>query len=471
MKNKREYIWGVLSRFAPQIINLGTTMILARFLTPDDFGQIGVLSIIFIVANVLLDAGLGGSLIKEQYVSDIDCSTISVFNMLVSIFIYLLLFIFSGSLETFFNHEGLSNVICMISLVFPFSAFGLVPKALLNRKLQFRKAFWNSLFGVTVASIISIIIALLNGGVYALVANQVITVAVTGIANYISSQYKFSIKFSFLSLRKLLPFGLFTTIISIVDTIYENLMTALIGKYLNVQQAGYLYQAKRIEETMTTSLSTAINTVSFPILTRLKDDRDVFVREAESTLRTILCLTLPLLSFVSSFSEPIITALFGKEWNNSAPYLESLMFAGAFLIMESLIRNFIKSLCEVKQLLYVSLIKRSIGILILFVSLIFSPQIMIYAYILTSFLGYFANQLLYNKLIHYSILKSLVKIIGYAIPSLIYISIMKLSLVSSCTLLVRIVISISLMIFIYLVVLRFLGLSGSSLIKSIFTKK
>lgn len=465
MQNKTAYIWGLLSRFAPQAIYLGTTMMLARFLTPDDFGQIGVLSVIFVVANVLLDAGLGGSLVKEKEITDVDCSSIFIFNIFVSLFIYALLFFSSNTLEKFFGIEGLSAVICTISLVFPFSALGIVPKALLNRKLQFRLAFYNSLIGVIVGSAISILVAIYGGGVYALVAYQVITVAVTGIANYISSRYKFVVKFSMNSLARMLPFGIYTTIISVVDTVYENIMTSLVGKYMNVQQAGYLYQAKRIEETMTLSLTTTINTVSFPILTRLKEDKSKFINEADATFKTITCLIFPLLFCVASFAKPIILLLFGNQWIESAPYLEALIFAGIFIIAESLIRNFIKSLCNVWQLLYVTLAKRIICVLILFGALLISPKNIIYAYIFTSFIGYIANLFLYNHLIGANVYYSICKFILYTLPSVVMYIIMKYLIAASIPLVVQILFAVMLLLFVYLVILRFYGMSINSLIK------
>lgn len=465
MQNKTAYIWGLLSRFAPQAIYLGTTMMLARFLTPDDFGQIGVLSVIFVVANVLLDAGLGGSLVKEKEITDVDCSSIFIFNIFVSLFIFALLFFSSNILEKFFEIDGLSAVICTISLVFPFSALGIVPKALLNRKLQFRLAFYNSLIGVIAGSTISILVAIYGGGVYALVAYQVITVAVTGIANYISSHYKFVVKFSMSSLVRMLPFGIYTTIISVADTVYENLITSLTGKYMNVQQAGYLYQAKRIEETMTLSLTTTINTVSFPILTRLKEDKSKFINEADATFRTITCLIFPLLFCVASFAKPIILLLFGNQWIESAPYLEALVFAGIFIIAESLIRNFIKSLCNVRQLLYVTLAKRIICVFILFAALLMSPKNIIYAYVFTSFIGYIANLLLYNHLICANIYCSIGKFVLYILPGVVVYIIMKYLIVDSVSLMIQILIAFVLLLFVYMVVLRFFGMSVDSLIK------
>lgn len=470
MQNKTAYVWGLLSRFAPQGIYLVTTMILARFLSPDDFGAIGVLSIIFVVANVLLDAGLGGSLIKEKNITNIDCSSVSVFNMLVSIFIYVALFMCSNTLERYFGIEGLSTVICSISLVFPFSAFAIVPKAILNRDLRFQAAFMNSLIGVIAGSVSSIIIALIGGGIYALVTYQVVTVAVTGIANYISSRYRFSFRFSLESLKRFLPFGVLTTIISVIDTIYENLITTLTGKYLNVQQAGYLYQAKRIEETMTSSLATTINVVSFPILTRLKDDREKFIIEADSTFKTIICLTLPLLFLAASFAEEIIILLFGCQWIDSAPYFELLIFAGVFIVMESLIRNFVKSLCEVNKLLYITLSKRILCILLLFTALCVSSELMIYMYMFTSFIGYLANLVLYNKLINRNTFSSLLIVVVYALPSVCYFVMMKLPFVLSLGLYEKIGMSLILQLFIYLLVLRFYGIQIAEWIKKSIRK-
>lgn len=458
MRNKSAYIWGLLGRFTPQVIYLGTTMLLARLLTPTDFGMIGVLSVIFVVANTLLDAGLGGSLIKEKEISPIDCSSISAFNIVVSLIIYFLLFLLSNSLECFFEIDGLSPVIKTISLVFPISAFGIVPKALLNRDLQFKKTFFSALLGVSAASIISIIIAYKNGGVYALVAYQIINIAVTVIANFIASKYRLSIRFSINSFKKLLPFGLYTTVISTIDTIYENLITSLTGKFLNVTQSGYLYQAKRIEETLSSTLSTTINIVAFPILTKLKDDKTRFENEAASTFKIIVCISAPLLFFVASFSEYILALLFGKQWIDAASYLEALTFAGVFIVMESLIRNFIKSLNEVKRLLYMTVGKRVLGISLLLIAVKMSPDYLVYAYILTSFIGYMANLFLYTRITQSNTLQLFSKSFVYILPGLIMYIILKLPFMANCTLLLKTGAGLFLLLAIYFIVLRLLGI-------------
>lgn len=418
--NTKSYFWGILSKFLPQGLYLFTTIILARFLSPDDFGMIGVLAVIFAVANILLDSGLGGSLIKETNISKLDCSTISVFNIIVGVIIYILLFFLAPFIEGCFDIKNLSNVVRLLSLIFPISAFGLVPLSLLKRNLEFDKLFISYISGVIIASIVAISLAVCNYGVYALVSYQLVNNTVLVILNFFFSKYKISFGFSLASFKRLIPFGFFTSIVSIVDTIYENIMTMLTGKYLNVQTAGYLYQAKRLEETMSSSLATAIGSVAFPVLSRVKDDKNLFNRECRKTFSTITLLIFPILITVSLFSSPILVILFGKQWEPSSIYLRILMFAGIFILMEKLILSFIKAYGQVKQLSIWTLVKRGTGILVLLASLVYDPESMIYAYLLTTFLGFCVNGYVFTSLTGESAKGLSILVLRNLLPVVIY---------------------------------------------------
>lgn len=465
MQHKSAYIWGLIGKFGPQGVHLLTTMILARFLTPEDFGMIGVLSIIFVVANTLLDSGLGGSLVKEKEISKIDCSSIGVFNLAVSFTIYIILFFSANAIEQYFNVEGLANVVRTISLVFPISAFGIVPKAILNRNLAFRQTCYNSLVGVVAASVISIVAAYYGTGVMALVLYQIVVTGVTVICNYISSSYHFSVAFSWQSLKRLLPFGVTTTIITVIDTIYENLLTTMTGKYMNVQQAGYVYQAKKIEEVSSTSIAITIGTVTFPILTKLKDDKQAFAKEAASTFRMITNITFPVLMTIAIFAYPIITVLFGEKWYASGEYLRIFTFAGMFMIAETLYRNYIKALCEVNKLLLATIIKRIIGIALILGALVYNPDTMIYAYVLSAAIGFLINIILYSKVITISFSNILLNFIKVIIPSLIYYLIYVLLGITQLAFVYQIVYSFFVLVVIYFIILPQEGIHILSIIK------
>lgn len=471
MQNKKAYLWGLLSRFAPQAIYLLTTLILARFVTPNAFGTIGVLAVIFTVANILLDSGLGGSLIKEEAISDIDCSSISLFNIIVSLTIYLTLFFTSAYIQDYFNIEGLANVVKTISIVFPITAIGIVPLTILKRNLQFDKIFISSISGVTLASIAAIIIAVLGGDVYALVAYQIIVNLVNVILNFAFSKYKISIKFSYSSLKRLIPFGFFTSVVSIVDTIYENIMTMLTGKFLNVQTAGYLYQAKRLEETTSTSAAMAVGIVAFPILTKLKDDLYVFRTECTKTLDSISLIAFPLLIIVAIFSEEIIILLFGKQWVLSASYLKVLMICGIFIMTEQLMLSFIKSLGKVDRLMYFTLVKRIIGLFILFATLLLNAHLLVYGYLVTTVIGCVVNVLLYSILTKQEKYKVLAHILKNMSPSFSIFIICQIINTYFCVELhIRIFIVTIFLCTYYMLYLRVRGINVINIVKSFIEK-
>ena len=156
MQNKSAYVWGLMNKFLPSLISLLATMILARFLTPEDFGMIGVVSIIFFVARTLIDSGLGGSLINAKDVNEIDYATISIFNMVVGIFLYVLLFACSGLIEKFFEIDGLSTVVRLLGLTLIIGPIGLVPGTILMKNLQFAAVCKISILSILLSSIIAV---------------------------------------------------------------------------------------------------------------------------------------------------------------------------------------------------------------------------------------------------------------------------------------------------------------------------
>lgn len=404
MNNISAYIWNFASKFGGQLLWLLTTMVLSRFLTPSDFGIVGVLSIIFMVANTLTESGLGGALVIQKELLKEDCSTISVFNIIVSIAIYALIFISADKIEAFYAVEGLADVTRIISLVFVINAWGIVPRTILYRELRFRTMCIVSLTAVLISAIVAIILAFYDFGVYALVVYQIVLAIVNTVGLYIMSHYRLSFKFSLYSFRKLFGFGFYTTITGVLDTIYENILSAVFGKFLSITQAGYLSQAKKIEEASAQSLLSTVNNTAFPILAKKKNNIEDFKQEADVIIKSVPLLIFPALITIAVFSKEIISILFGKKWLPASEYLSMLVFAGMFMIFDAINRNFIKSLGNVDRLFVFTVIKRTIGCCIIILSAIVSVHMVLYGYVLSAFIGFMLNCYLYSKLINESLI-------------------------------------------------------------------
>lgn len=466
MQHKVEYLWAMVGKFLPQFIYLVTTMVLARFLTPDDFGAIGILAIFFTVANTLIDSGLGSSLVKEKEISELDCSTISVFNLVLSHVLYLIIVVFSVDIENYYEVNGLALIIKILCLIFIINAWGLVPQSLLVRELRFKTRMYIGIVSVVLSALVAIIMAILGCGVWSLVVYQLVGGAVTTIMSAIAARYKVSFCFSRNSFKRLFSFGFFTTLTSTIDTIYENLIVNIFGKYMSIQQAGLLYQAKRIEEVPTQTLATTISSVSFPVLTKMRFESKKFVEECNSVFKTVLLLVLPLLACLSLFSSSIITLLFGEQWTAAGPYLSLLVIAGVFRIAETLNRTFIKSITKVDKLLVYTIIKRSIGIVLLGVFAIFDSKHILHGYIISSFIGYFLNCILLSKVSDSKLIEQILLFVKIIIPSLIIYVVVLLSGYLIKMLLLQILLTIILIWIYYLFVLPWYGIDIISMAKN-----
>lgn len=399
MHNKKAYFWNFGGSIIPQALFLVTNIILAHFLTPDDFGAIGVLTIFVSLASTLSDTGFSGSLVKEDSITPIDCSTVFCFNLTISSSLYLLLFLFSNLIERFFSYPGLQNIIRCLSLVFIIRSIGIVPRAILTRKVQFDKQAVISVVSVSIACAIAIVGGVVGWKSYALVAYQLTYAFCETILLIVITKYEISFKFSKDSFKRLFSFGFFTTICTTVDTAYENIMALLFGKFLSIGAAGYFSQAQKLEVASTNTLVKTLNSVSFPILTRKKNDLRAFELETNSIQKMFISAIFPILFLIVFFSHEIIVLLYGKEWIESSLYLRFLIFVGMCYILECLDRNNIKSLGYVKELSKLTIFKRILGLGIILSCLVISPFYMLYGYILSTFIGFLLNKRLYCRII------------------------------------------------------------------------
>ena len=397
MHSLGSYIWNFISKFGAQVLWLVTNMVLARYLAPSEFGKVGVLSLVFMVANTLSEAGLGGALIIQKTIKKEDCSTIFTFNMAISLFLYVLILGFSGFIENFYNVQGLAKITRILSMVFVINALACVPRTILCYRLQFKELCIITLVSVIISSVVSIVLAVYNYGVYALVAYQIILAFLQFVGVCIVSKYQFSIAFHWQSFKSLFSFGFFTTVCGVVDTVYENLLAAIYGKGLNMTQAGYLSQAKRIEDASTQALLSSVNNTAFPILAKFKDDIHGFHQESTTILKVIPLFVFPVLVVLMVFSKEVILLLFGEQWLEAAHYLSLLLVAGMFMVLDSITRNFIKSLGKVKDLLNATIIKRTIAIIIVLICAFVSLDLILYGYILGSIVGLFINLIAYHR--------------------------------------------------------------------------
>lgn len=385
------YLWNYVGRFGSQLITLLSQFILARILQPEDFGTIAILSILIMVSSTLVDSGLGGALLMEKKLTGENTSTIFHFNMIVSITIYVVIYLTAPTIEKFYLHDNLSTITRIMGSVFVFQAIGIVPNAILMYKLEYKQISVIAIVSNTVSSGVAIFFAFKGLGVYSLILQQLLNAFLNAGSLFFASHWRPNFVFSRKSLSRMFSFGIFTTLANVIDTVFENIISTIFGKTFNVATAGNFYQAKKLNDASTISLLGTINTTSFSILSKLKDSKDEFIIQSEKIQKTIPIIIIPILVIISVYSKEIVLILFGAKWIMAASYLKLLSISAFFIVYDAIFRTFLKSYGAVRVLTISTFIKRIIGIGLILLAVIFNPDFIIYSYMLSAVIACIIN--------------------------------------------------------------------------------
>lgn len=419
MKNKSAYIWTFISKFLPQTIYLLTTMVLARFLTPTEFGQIGAIAIFLSIANSLYNAGLGGALINLKHVTEEDKSTVWIYNTVISCLLYIILFFSAPSIELFLHSPGLCIVLRWVSLIIIVNSITAVANSMLIKNLEFKFLLIVSIISAIVSGLLAIIMSINDFGVYSLVVYQIADACIRGLL----ISYKYGIVkglvFDFRSFKKLFSFGAYTSLSNVVDNIYENGLGFLFGKVFSIRTAGYLTQAKKLSDSSTSVVAQTVGTAVFPIISKLDNCNEITKETATIEKYAIIALT-PAILFISLFAKEVICLLYGVSWAPSAFFLSLLLIAGVFVVLENINRNFLKGVGEVKNLFIYTILKRGIACVCILIALAIDKSLIIYSYILGAFIGYITNSYIFTRRIGISFPVHVYSILSYSIPVIVW---------------------------------------------------
>lgn len=373
------------------LIQFFGNVILARLLSPEDYGIVAMVAIFIAISSLFIESGFGGSLIYYKDVGEKDYSTVFWFNFLMGIIIYLLLFSTSGLIANFYNVPRLSIVIKVIGLVLVFNSFGLIQYTILYKQLQFKVLAITSVTSTFLAFLVSICLGLYGLGLWALVANQVLYSVFQTITLCVRNKF---IPRSFISialLKKHWKYGSGMAFSSLVKTVYENIYLQIIGKFFTITSAGYFNQANKIKEIPVQLCSRTFDTSLFPIMSKCESKDEITALLIKTSSFFSFSIT-PLLFLLAITSKLVVAILLGDKWLESCDFLSLLAIGSIFVILESINRSVFKAIGLTKLFFKIELIKRivNIGIILLFIYL-FKIYGLAYSFILNSFIGWLVN--------------------------------------------------------------------------------
>ena len=265
-------IWSFTDSLFGQGIQFVVGIVLARILSPHDFGLIGMLTIFIAISQSFIDSGFSQALIRKQDCSPTDYSTVFYFNMVIGIIFYLLLFVSSGAISSFFNEPQLKLLVRVLGLNLMLISFSIIQRTILTKELNFRLQTRISVVGSVGSGIIAITMAYKGFGVWSLVALTLSKFGLTSLFLWIWSVWKPLWIFSRTSFKELFSFGSKLLVSGLIDTIYRNIYYFVIGKFFSTVELGYYARADQFQAIPSQSITEIISRVSYPVLSSIRDD-------------------------------------------------------------------------------------------------------------------------------------------------------------------------------------------------------
>jgi O-antigen/teichoic acid export membrane protein len=403
---KTKTVSGLLWSFIEQFSKLGVAfiigIILARLLSPSEFGLIGMISIFIALSHSLVESGFSQALIRKKKCTQADYSTVFYFNILVSIILYTILFFSSNAISHFFNESQLALILKVIGLVIIINSFVYVQKAILVKEVNFKLQTKISIIAYLIAGITAIVLAYMGFGVWSLVVNTLLRIVMITFLFWYLNKWRPSLVFNRKSFNEMFSFGYKLLIVGLIETLYKNIYLVIIGKYYSAAELGFYSRADLFKNLPSQTITSGIQRVAYPVLSEIKDDLPRLKIAFKKIIKSTVLITFTAMLMMAAIAEPLILSVLGEKWLSSVIYLQLLCFVGIFYPLDALNLTMLNVQGRTDLSLKLEIIKKVLTVPVIVIAITLGIKMMILGMIALSLINYFLNSYYSGKHLDYS---------------------------------------------------------------------
>ena len=380
--------WSAVDRFGQQVVQFFIGILLARLLTPDDYGLIGMIMIFAALSFVLVESGFGQALIRKQNATELDYSSVFYFNIFTSILLYILLFFSTPYIAAYFNQPQLDLLGKVVFTALLFNALYLVHFAKMMKEMDFKSIAKVNLISTAISGLIGVIMAFSKFGVWSLVAQQVTFHFFRMIAYQLVVKWRPKLLFSFSVIREFWGFTLPILGTALLNVVFNNLYVFILGKHYQKKDVGYYTQANKLSETFNFSFQQILLGGTFSMFSQIQDDEMRFKRIFREITKKASIVSIPVMLVFIAIAHPFVYVLLSAKWLPSAPYFQLLCLASLFTPFYGLNISALNARGLSKQTFIIETSKKVLILLSVVVSFKFGVLIMLWGYAMASFIAY-----------------------------------------------------------------------------------
>jgi teichuronic acid exporter len=395
--------WSFIERFGSVLIQFISNIVLARLLSPFEFGLIGMIMVFIAISITFVEGGFSSALIQKKDPTPEDYSTIFFVNIAVAITLFILLFFAAPSVAAFYKQPVLSDLLRVLGLVLILNALSIIQNTKLLKSVEYKQIAKINLSAPILACSLSITAAIFGAGVWSLVIQMLAISFFKTVFLWLNNAWRPVAVFQVKSAKQLVSFGYKLLISGLIDSVYMNMYSLIIGKVFLSVDLGYYTQARKMQDVPVYTLSGVVNQVTFPVFAYLQHDLQKLKNGLKKSLSTLAFLNFPLMIIMIVIAKPLFVLLFTVKWNEAIPYFQILCLSGMFLSSHTVNLNALKAKGRSDIYLLSEIIKKIIGIIALLLSIRWGIIGMIYSIVFTSFVSFFISAYFSAKIVQYGI--------------------------------------------------------------------
>ena len=394
--------WSAIDNVAQYAVSFIVSIVLARLLSPEDYGLLGIIAIFTAVCQALINGGFTSALIRKKNATDDDYNTVFISNLGMSLMLYAVIYICAPVIARFFERVELVSLTRVSSVGMIIGALALVQQTRLTKRIDFKTQTKITLIASVSSGVIGITMALFVFCVWSLVAQQLSATALRTVLLWFYNKWIPQFRFSSQSFHELFGFGWKMMVSGLLDTIWKELYQVIVGKFYSPATLGQYTRAKQFSQLFSSNLTTVVQRVTYPVLSNIQDDKERMVSAYRRIIKTTMFITAISMFFLGAISEPLIYCLIGPKWQEAATYLPIICISGSLYPLHAINLNMLQVQGRSDLFLGLEIVKKIIGLAPLAVCIFYGVLPMLYVNLFTGCICYFLNSYFPGKLLDYT---------------------------------------------------------------------
>lgn len=394
--------WSAFDSVLGQGVTFIVGIVLARILSPDEYGLLGLITIFITILNSIVDSGLSTSLIRKKDVTDADYSTLFIANLLLSIVMYVVLFFSAPAIASFFQRAELIALTRVTGLVIIINALSIVQYTLLSKRIDFKTKTKASFIAAVLSGGVGIAMAYTGFGVWALVGQMLVKQFIYSLCLWIMNHWVPRMDFSKQSFKYMWGFGWKLLVSGLLDTTWSQIYQMVVGKFYAPATLGQYTRAREYAGIFSSNINTIVSRVSFPVLAEIQDDKERLVAAYRKIITTTMFVTAICMISLGAIAEPLIYCMIGPQWHQAAIFLPFLCVSLSLLPLHAINLNMLKVQGKSGLFLKLEIYKKIISIAPICLGIFVGIYWMVVCSVITGIISFFLNSYYSGKLLGYS---------------------------------------------------------------------